>query len=332
MSDKLVGKKVMLITSIGKRVQLIKHLSKNFKIIGVDAGELNPCRYFVDKFYKVPKAVEKNYISELLKICKKENVDLLIPLYEGEFSILNKNRQQFQNINTELMLSSERVVDVCKDKYKTSEYFKHENIKNPRVYTKNEIENIIHNKEESKFPLFIKPADGMGSSNAFRINNVNELCFFKEYIKNGIIQECIEGTEYTVDVLVDFNGDPIYIIPRIRLEVRSGEVVKSRTVKDQSIIDETIKVIEALNKLKDEKGNGAIGPLTIQFFKTDKNKIYLLEINPRFGGGVPLSFECGADYGNAMLNMLQDKSIKFENNFDMKTMLRFDDAVYINED
>ena len=116
------------------------------------------------------------------------------------------------------------------------------------------------------------------------------------------------------------------------MEVRSGEVVKSRTVKDQSIIDETIKVIEALNKLKDEKGNGAIGPLTIQFFKTDKNKIYLLEINPRFGGGVPLSLECGADYGNAMLSMLQDKSIKFENNFDVKTMLRFDDAVYINED
>ncbi|MFR1380461.1 MAG: ATP-grasp domain-containing protein [Clostridium neonatale] len=325
-------KNTILITSIGKRVQLIKHLSKTFNIIGVDAGNLNPCRYFVDRFYKIPKAVDKNYISELLKICKKENVDLLIPLYEGEFSILNKNREQFQNINTKLMLSGKRVIDVCKDKNKTFEYFTRENIKSPRIYTKYEVEDIIHNKEESKFPLFIKPADGMGSSNAFKINNINELCFFKDYIKNGIIQDCIEGIEYTVDVLVGFGGQLVYIIPRIRLEVKSGEVVKSRTVKDQLIIDETAKVIEALNRLKDEKGNGTIGPLTIQFFKTNKDEIYLLEINPRFGGGVPLSFECGADYGSAMLNMLENKNINFENNFEVKTMLRFDDAVYINGD
>ena len=138
-------KRVMLITSIGKRVQLIKHLSKNFKIIGVDAGELNPCRYFVDKFYKIPKAVDKNYISELLKICKKENVELLTPLYEGEFSILNNHRESFEDINTKLILSSEKVIDICKDKFKTSEYFTHENIKNPRVYTNNEIKKIINN-------------------------------------------------------------------------------------------------------------------------------------------------------------------------------------------
>ncbi|MGG7153325.1 ATP-grasp domain-containing protein, partial [Clostridium neonatale] len=218
------------------------------------------------------------------------------------------------------------------DKIKTSEYFTGRNIKNPRVYTKKDIDNIIYNKEESIFPLFIKPSDGMGSRNAFKINSINELCFFKDYIKNGIIQECIEGEEYTVDCLVDFNGNPIYIVPRIRLEVRSGEVVKSRTVKDKFIVDETIQVIEALNKLKDEKGNGAIGPLTIQFFKTDKEEIYLLEINPRFGGGVPLSFECGADYGNAILNMLEKKSMSFERNFEIKIMLRFDDAVYIKEE
>lgn len=323
-------KRVMLITSIGKRVQLIKHLSKNFKIIGVDAGELNPCRYFVDKFYKIPKAVDKNYISELLKICKKENVELLTPLYEGEFSILNNHRESFEDINTKLMLSSEKVIDICKDKFKTSEYFIHENIKNPRVYTKNEIKQIINNKEESKFPLFIKPADGMGSSNAFKISNIKELIFFDDYIKNAIIQECIEGTEYTVDALVDFKGNLIYAVPRIRLEVRNGEVVKSRTVKDKSIIYETIKVIQALNKLKDENNNGAIGPLTIQFFKTNKDEIYLLEINPRFGGGVPLSFQCGADYGKALNDMLDNRNTQFINNFTEKTMLRFDDAVFID--
>lgn len=325
-------KKVILITSIGKRVQLINHLKKNFKIIGVDAGDTNAGKYFVDKFYKIPKATQSDYICSLLKICVKENIDLLVPLYEGEFEILNLARKQFEEINVKLFLSSSKVIEFCKDKRKTAKYFESFNIKNPNIYNKNDIDEIIKRKDLSKFPLFIKPEDGMGSSDAFKINNIKELEFFKEYISKPIIQDCIIGEEYTVDCLVDLKGKPIYIIPRLRMEVRSGEVVKSRTVKDVSIINETDKVIKALNDLKDENNNGVIGPLTIQFFKTNKNEVYLLEINPRFGGGVPLSFECGADYGKALLNIIENKKNDFENTFQIKTMLRFDDAVYIDED
>lgn len=323
-------KKVLLVTSIGKRVQLIKHLKKNFKIIGVDAGAENCCRYFVDKFYKIPKAVDKNYIIELINICRKENVDGIIPLYEGEFSVLNNNREEFEKINTQLILSSKKIIEVCKDKNETFKYFTKEKIPNPKVYNEDEIEKIIQHDNVSVFPLFIKPADGMGSSNTFKIKNKKELIFFKDYVDNGIIQECIDGDEYTVDTLVDFKGNPVYIVPRIRLEVRSGEVVKSRTIHDEKIINETKKVIKSLNKLSDEKNNASIGPLTIQFFKTKKGDLYLLEINPRFGGGVPLSFRCGADYGRALYDMLDHKKIQFENKFKEMTMLRFDDAVFID--
>jgi carbamoyl-phosphate synthase large subunit len=323
-------KKVILITSIGKRVQLINHLKKNFKIIGVDAGDTNAGKYFVDEFYKIPKATQSDYICSLLKICVKEKVDLLVPLYEGEFEILNLARKQFEEIQVKVILSSSKVVEFCKDKRKTAKYFESFNIKNPKIYDENDVNAIIKSKDVSKFPLFIKPEDGMGSSDAFKINNIKELEFFKEYISKPIIQNCIIGEEYTVDCLVDLKGKPIYMIPRVRMEVRSGEVVKSRTVRDMSIIDEADKVIKALNELKDENNNGAIGPLTIQFFKTTENEIYLLEINPRFGGGVPLSFECGADYGKALVDMLENTKIDFENTFEIKTMLRFDDAIYID--
>ncbi len=323
-------RKVLLVTSIGKRVQLIKHLQEKFKVIGVDAGNVNCCRYFVNKFYKIPKAVDKNYIKELLEICKKEKVQGIIPLYEGEFYILDKNRNEFENIGTKLILSSERIIDICKDKNKTFKYFTEEGIKNPKVYEKNELDKIISSNDTSVYPMFIKPADGMGSSNAFKISNKKELIFFKDYVHNGIIQQCIEGDEYTVDALVDFKGNPVYIIPRIRIEVRSGEVVKSRTVHDEEIINTTKQVINSLNKLKDENNNGAIGPLTIQFFKTKKGEMYLLEINPRFGGGVPLSFECGADYSKALYDILDNKKVSYNNQFKEITMLRFDDAVFID--
>ena len=321
-------KKAIIVTSIGKRVQLIEHLQKTFKIIGVDAGEINAGRYFVDTFYRIPRAEDKDYIEVLLNICKKENVKGLIPLYEGEFQVLNSAREKFEEQGIFLILSGEEVNSICKDKKLTYEHFMKSKIKLPKVYYDSEINEIIEKEDITKFPLFIKPVDGMGSSNAFRINNINELKFFRGYIKNNIIQECIEGDEYTVDCLVDFNGNPIYVVPRKRIEVRSGEVVKSSTVHDDDMINNTIEVIKHLNKAKDKKGLGAIGPLTIQFFKDKNGNIYLLEINPRFGGGVPLSFEAGADYGRALNTILNEEEINYINEFEEKTMLRYDEAVF----
>ena len=323
------NKPVMLITSIGKRVQLIEHLKKSFKIIGVDAGSDNPAKYFVDEFYQIPKAVEEKYIEVLLKICQSEQVKLLVPLYEGEFEVLNENKIKFEAVNTKVVLSSKEVINICKNKEETYNFFTLHNIQTPKIYDNNEIDNIIIYGDIDKFPLFIKPKDGMGSSNTFKINNMKELLFFKDYVKNPVIQECIDGDEYTVDCLVDFNGEPIYVVPRKRIEVRSGEVVKSRTIHDIEIIDKTIEVINILNKFRDYNKCGTVGPLTIQFFKTASGELYLLEINPRFGGGVPLSFECNADYGKALRRMLSSGKVEFKNEFSEKTMLRYEQAVFI---
>lgn len=319
----------LLLTSIGKRVQLINHLKKSFKVIGVDAGELNPGKFFVDKFYKIPKANERGYISSLLNICKEESIKVLIPLYEGEFEILHSVRGKFKDIDTLILLSNSEILEVCKDKKKTYEYFINSKVNLPKVYTEEEITNIVTYGDVNKFPLIIKPRAGMGSNGIYKINNLNELKFFKDYVENGIIQEYIAGEEYTVDVLTDLKGEPVYVVPRKRLEVRSGEVVKSSTSKDEKIINETLKVMKYLNELRDSNKLGLLGPLTIQFFKKENGAIYLLEINPRFGGGVPLSFEAGADYGKKLLEMLEGKKIEHIKEFKEITMLRYEEAEYI---
>lgn len=323
------NKPSMLLTSIGKRVQLIKHLKKSFKVVGVDAGELNPGKFFVDKFYKIPKASESGYISSLLNVCKEESVKVLIPLYEGEFEILHNVREKFREVGTLLLLSNGEILEICKDKRKTYEYFINSKVNLPKVYTEEEITSIITYGYMDKLPLIIKPRDGMGSNGIYKINNFNELKFFKDYVKDGIIQEYIDGEEYTVDVLTDLKGEPVYVVPRKRLEVRSGEVVKSSTCRDEKIISETLKVMEHLNSLTDCKQLRLLGPLTIQFFKKTNGDIYLLEINPRFGGGVPLSFEAGADYGQKILEMLQGKEVGYIKEFREIIMLRYEEATFI---
>ncbi|WP_294404799.1 ATP-grasp domain-containing protein, partial [uncultured Clostridium sp.] len=233
----------ILMTSIGKRIQLINHLKEKFIIIGADADSLIAAKYFADVFYKIPKADQPDYLKFIYEICSREKVKAVIPLYEGEFNILNSARNKLKEIGTELLLSYSEVVGLCKDKKKTDDFFKDLSLINlPRVYSQSEIEEIIRCKKESVMPLFIKPVSGMGSMNSFKINSVKELAFFKDYVNDNIIEEFINGDEFTVDCLVDFNGNPIYIIPRKRIEVHAGEVVKTCTVHDDSLINNTQKV------------------------------------------------------------------------------------------
>ena len=340
----------ILLTAIGKRVQLIKYLKKHGEIIGTDAEELAPSICFVNKFYKIPKYTDTNYVDGLLNICKEEEIDLLIPLYEREFNILCNNREKFKEVGTTLLLSHKKLISICNDKWNSYKFFIENNINTPISYTKDNIENILkNNSEELNYPLILKPLDGMGSAGVFKADNKNQLEFFKDYIKNPIIQEFIEGVEYTIDVLCDLKGEVISIVPRERIEVRSGEVSKSRTIKHKDIIKETLDLVNKLkqyideykiyckvttenfNNLQLEKDEASvIGPLTIQCIVTKDKEIKFIEINPRFGGGVPLSFEAGVDYGKYFRYMVEGRKIKsIIGEFKEISMLRYDEAIFI---
>lgn len=313
----------ILITSIGRRIQLIKHLKSNFELVGVDCNDDIAGKFFVDKFYKIPKFDDKSYINRLIEICTLENINMIIPLYEKEFYILCEERDRFTEIGVHILLSSKEIIEICNYKENTQSFFEDNNIKSPKTYVLEDLNKGL------EFPLIIKPSEGMGSQNVFKVKNRKELMFFNEYIENPIIQKFIDGEEYTVDVLCDFKGNPVYIIPRKRIEVRSGEVSKSKVVLDFEIIEQTKIVIEKLNTYKDKNGLGVQGPLTIQCFKQRDGEIIFLEINPRFGGGVPLSFEAGANYSDCLNKMLSEENITYiQKDIKELTMIRFDDAIF----
>lgn len=312
----------ILLTAIGKRVQLIKHLKEKHKVIGVDCGSQAAAIDFVDNFYQVPRYDELGYIDTLLHICEVEKVNMLIPLYEREFSLLYRNLKAFEVSGTTILLSSEHIIETFDDKYKTFLFFKSNGINTPVTYIKADIELKIKEKYELfKFPLIIKPAKGMGSKDVFKINNYKELEFFKDYVENPVFQQFICGKEYTIDALFDLQSNVISIVPRGRIEVKSGEVSKSRTVKDEKIINAAYALCK---KLK-----GAKGPITIQCIVDQSGDIYFIEINPRFGGGVPLTFEAGVNYGKYLEMMYNQERIEpIIGQFEEVMMLRYDEAVF----
>ncbi|MEH7549365.1 ATP-grasp domain-containing protein [Neobacillus vireti] len=314
----------ILFTSSGRRVSLIKLFKETLmeqfpsgKILTADLKETAPTAFYSDKHFVVPSVVEENYIDEIIKICLEGDIKLVIPLIDTELGIMASNRHRFDNIGVKLLVSSYEVNKIANNKIETYKFFKQNLISSPKVYSEEEIK-----KGDFTFPLLVKPNNGSASKGVTKINNKEELEFFKDYIPNAIVQEFINGDEYTVDVMVDFNGKVKTIVPRKRIETRAGEVSKGVTNKDFEIINAVENVV---NKLP-----GPVGCITLQCFKEKDGEIKFIEINPRFGGGIPLSINAGANFPLWTIEICQGISFKVMD-FSWKenlTMLRFDEEIY----
>ena len=315
----------VLILSAGRRVELTQRfkaardrLNIDGKVVAADISDMAPAIYFADKFYLIPAIGEENYISSVIDICRKEKIDLIVPTIDTELLILAENREEIENsTGAKVLLSDNRVIKICRDKNNTQDFFEENNFGVPKLLTHKEIE-----KGEYSFPLFIKPEDGSSSINTFKINNAKELKFFSEYIDKPIIQEYMSGKEFSIDVFCDFESNPITIVPRERISMRSGEIAKGVINKDREIIDDVNRLISILKP---------IGHITIQCMKTDEGIKYI-EINPRFGGGAPMSIDAGADSCENLYRILRGEKLSYNENYkDGNVFLRFDSSIMLNE-
>ncbi len=152
---------------------------------------------------------------------------------------------------------------------------------------------------------------------------MNEFRFFVSRTPDPLVQEFVEGAEYTVDVLADFSGKPRSVVPRLRMQTRAGEVSKGITAKHRELIGQAVHVVESLP--------GARGPITLQCFLTGAGEIKFIEINPRFGGGFPLSAAAGANFPRWIIEWVRglDPHIELIGWEDELMMFRFDDAMMI---
>ena len=301
----------LLITSVGRRVSLVKNFEKHFNVFTAD---MNPkfsaaCQYN-GSFFKLPPVRSENYIDSLLEVCKKNDIKIIIPTIDTELSILAESKELLKKEGILPVISSKEICETFYLKTTTEEFFIKNGFKTPR---------IIRDLENAKYPLFAKLDNSSLSIGARKVNSLKEAQTLKG---NYIFQEFIEGIEYTIDAFFDEKSNLICVVPRERIEVRCGEVAKARTRKDKLIIDEIKKLAKHLK--------GAFGCLTIQLFKRD-NEIIFIEINPRFGGGYPLSFLAGADYAKFIKDIYEGRELSyFEGWKDNLIMLRYDAEVLVD--
>jgi carbamoyl-phosphate synthase large subunit len=326
--SKSVPPKVLnvLFTCIGRRVSLLRsfrgaagQLRVNIRLLGTDTTELSSALRLCDKGFLVKPTTHAEYIKQLLSIVKTNKVKLLVPTVDLDLELLSQNKPKFAAMGCCVLISEPEVVDICQDKRKTYRFLLKNGFDTPVTTSVR----AALSKKKLKWPCFLKPWDGYASRGNAVVNNREELLFFAKRIPNCIVQEFIKGAEHTCDVYVDFDMKVRCVVPRRRIEARAGEVSKGQVVKDARIMKEAARLTEAL-------GAGP-GVITLQLFLTEDSRIKFTEINPRFGGGVPLSIKAGANFPKWILQELLGKkpNVKFDGFKDGLTMLRYDAEVWL---
>jgi carbamoyl-phosphate synthase large subunit len=292
--------KNILISSAGRRVELIqlfkkaiKAQKKRIKVIAIDVSSTAPSAKFADEFLLVPRIEDKEFFEKILEIVKNYNVGLIVPTIDTELLFYSHNKEFFlKEYNCLVLTPEEELVKIFRDKRLTHQYLDKLGFNSPNILN-------LNNLKSFDFPVFIKPAKGSSSIGAHKVNDMEELKFYLKHINEPLVQEYIEGTEYSIDVFSHFQKRIVSIVIRERLAIRSGEILKGKIVED-SIIFSTVKKLVSTFQF--------IGNLTIQVFKS-KNKVFIIEINPRFGGGTPLSIMAGADSCKFAIDMMLGKSL-----------------------
>ena len=317
----------ILFTCIDKRVSLLENfrraameLKLKARFFGTDTTEFSPALQLCDQKFLVKPTTHTEYIKQLLSIVKTNKVKLVVPTVDLDLKLLAGDKSKFAAMDCRVLVSSEEVINICKDKRKTYRFLNKNGFDTPETIS---IRTAL-SKKKLNWPCFLKPWDGYAGKGNAIVNNRKELLFYSKKIPNAICQEFVKGTEYTCDIYVDFNMKVRCVVPRKRIEVRAGEVSKGQVVKNSYIMDRAAKLVETL-------GAGP-GVITLQLFLTGKNKIKFIEINPRFGGGVPLSIKAGANFPKWILRELvgEKTNIKFDGFSDNLVMLRYDSEIWID--
>ena len=315
----------ILILSAGRRVELVQSFQKAAKrlniksnVVAGDCSETAPAIYFADRKAILPRINEDNYIDEIINVCKREGIRLVIPTIDTDLLLLSEERERIESESGAVVLiSSTDVISICRDKINTQKFLEDNGFKIPKMYSEEELDS-----GELEFPLFIKPKSGSSSINTFEVNNIDELATYRSLIKDPIVQDFMEGKEFTVDVFLDFDGNLITVVPRLRMVTRSGEISKGKIIKDKEIIEDIKRLAEVLKP---------IGHIIIQLMKTNTGIEYI-EINPRFGGGAPMSIQSGADSCENLYRLLMGENLEYNENYrDNVMFFRFDNSICVDE-
>ena len=253
----------------------------NHRAIGSDIAEFGHGVSLCDDFIIMPKASDTDLWSKVIRLLIEYEVDVVIPSLDETLLGWSKRKEELKKKGITVVLSNSNTLDIFMDKFKAFQFCNAHDILTPRTSLKQEYK-------------LVKPRFGRGGSGVYIGNQ-------KKDMKGMISQDLINGIEYTVDCFFDKNGDPIYIVPRKRMDIRDGKSTKGLVV-EHCLIHDCVKHIA--DNIKFE------GLINFQFIESDDGALYFLEVNPRIAGGMALGFAATENWVDLIVdNYINNKEV-----------------------
>ena len=270
----------VLFTCAGQRVDIVGAFGRaGATTIATDVNPLAPALYHADRYELVPRIDDPDYIPTLRRIVSAHDVRLIVPLTDLDQAILARARDQLGAL---VLLPDAETVERLGDKYQAHLLFEERGIASPSTWLPEDV------PQDAGFPLLVKARAGFGSRHIYRAADRAELDFFLRYTPvDSIVQACLGGEEFSIDVFCDLEGRCLNAIPRTMIESKGGESIKGMTIKDAALVEFGRFVSETL---------GLVGPANVQCFREADGTRLVTDINPRFGGGFPLPLAAGGRY------------------------------------
>lgn len=310
----------ILLTCAGRRNYLIEYFRQALvgrgQIFACDAVPSAPALREADRAFLVPAVTAPDYFDTLLAICREQRVRLLFSLNDLELPLLARQRDRFLAIGTIPVISSPPIIDLCFDKLATWNFLQGIGMPTPLTFvTLAETQDALARRELA-FPLVVKPRWGTASFGIDYPESAEEMALTWELGRLRlqrsfllaasvekerclIAQEKVTGTEYGLDVVNDLAGRYVTTFVKRKLAMRAGETDKAVTVSHPALEAVGRRIGEAL---------GHIGNLDCDVF-VDGERFWVLELNPRFGGGYPFTHHAGANLPAALIAWAQGEQV-----------------------
>lgn len=319
----------ILISSAGRRVSLVRLFQTALQELGIrgnvlaaDLTSTSSAWHAADLASSAPRFSGGHFIEEMLDLCEREQVSLLVPTIDTELPLYADAKELFNKIGTEISVSSPQAIEICNSKVKTHRWLKELGLPVPRQAS---IDEVIASPDDWSMPLIVKPNHGSSSTGMQWVHDIEELKTIKSP-ELKVVESIATGDEYTIDLYIDRTGKPRCAVPRQRLETRSGEVSKGMTVRHPGLQEIATRIAAELP--------GGFGVINIQvFLDKDSGEMNIIEINPRFGGGYPLTQQAGATCTHWLIEDCLDLPLSVIDDVwrDGLVMLRYDDAIFVHK-
>ncbi|MGI8958808.1 MAG: ATP-grasp domain-containing protein [Bryobacteraceae bacterium] len=266
------------------------------RTVAADSSPLSIGLFMAERGYCVPLASAPHYIDALVAICERDKVTAFLPALDEELLHVEAATERFAKVGTKVLLSGRTTLELCTDKWAMYQVFSKHGF--PTIPTRlgSDAYNCI---SEAELPQLIKPRHGRGSTGIFVAKTSDELKFFLSYVQDPIVQPFITGSEYTIDVLADWNSEAVVIAPRRRIAAESGISYKGQLAWNEEMVGIVRKMVPALK---------LIGPVNIQCFIDQRGQLLFSEVNARLAGSSILTAAAGIPLYEGIVDMIRGQS------------------------